>query len=188
MRAFLSDNPSCGDTIVTKYDKLSESPTTQPYAIELYKYCNLYVSGGVYLDADVKFLVDMQDVLKWEGETEPNNYAVLSDSANSGVEYTFETSDIALPITKSSSYQGIDEVSRHSIITTPLLAVPKAKSGVMKKMLDLIEKTPLNSLEEEALLLHKALMGYVRQEEKKWVLFRQRCHGIVVAGGEERER
>ena len=186
MRAYLSENPSCGDAIVTKFDALSKSPTTQPYAIELYKYCTLYISGGVYLDADVKFLVDMQDVLKWERDAEANNYAVLSDSANSGVEYTFETSDIALPITKSSSYQGIDEVSQHSIITTPVLAVPKPESGVMKKMLELIEKTSVKSLEEEALLLPKALMGYVRQEEKKWIFFRQRCHGVVVAGGEER--
>lgn len=190
MRAYLTENKSsCGDKIADKFDTLEESPTTKQFAIELYKYCSLYNMGGVYLDNETKFVVEMEDVLKWDANQENGgadmNYAVLSDSKNSGVEYTWEAQDIALPVTKSATYQAIDETGGQSIITTPLLAISKPRNDVPKKMLQLIMDTPVRTLEEEALLLPKALMGYVKEDEK-WKFFRQRCHGVEVAGGKER--
>lgn len=198
MRSYLSKNsescaPKNGDKVLKKFDAFMEGPTTQQFAIELYKYCSLYNLGGVYLDDETKFLVEINDVLLWEDKegdasnfgAEKMNYAVLSDSKNSGVEYTWETQDIALPVTKSATYQGSDETGGQPIITTPLLAIANPNDKVPQSMLSLIMETPLKTLEEEALFLPKALMRFVK-DDAKWKLFRQRCHGVVVAGGEER--
>ena len=190
MRSYLTklgDECAKSKELLEKFDELVENPTTKQFAIELYKYCSLYNSGGVYLDDETNFLVEMEDILKWgSSNSEFINYAVLSDSKNSGVEFTWEAEDIALPVTKSASYQAVDDATgRQPIITTPLLAIAKPHNSVPKKMLQLILETPLKKLEEEALLLPKALIGYVKEDEK-WKFFRQRCNGIVVAGGEER--
>ena len=194
MRTYLSKHPCPSKTnnadLIQKFDALIESPTTKQYALELYKYCHLYNTGGVYLDEDTKFLVEMQDVLNWSSNNKLN-YAVVSDSADSGVETMYESVDIALPVTKAASFQGGDDVTTggtmaSSVITAPLLAVASEENAVMKKMLELIVETSVKRLEEEALLLPKALMKYVREEEEKWKFFGQRCHGVEVAGGEER--
>lgn len=194
MRSYLSKNGSaCGDKLLDKFDTLTASPTTKQFAIELYKYCSLYNLGGVYLDDEAKFLVEMEDVLKWGSKGHDAdrdsgadfNYAVLSDSKNSGVEYIWEIQDIALPVTKSSSFESIEETAGQPIVTTPLLAIAKPQNRVPKKMLQLIMQTSVEALEENALLLPKALLGYINDDEK-WKFFRQRCHGVEVAGGEER--
>lgn len=191
MRAYLSKNKSCGDKIADKFNTLAERATTKQFATELYKYCSLYNLGGVYLDEETKFLVEMEDVFKWGANTDTAidgdemNFAVLSDSKNSGVEFIWEAQDIALPVTKSATYQAIDETGGQPIITSPLLAIAKSHNEVPKKMMQLIMETPVKILEEQALLLPKALMSYVK-EDKKWRFFRQRCHGVEVAGGEER--
>lgn len=195
MRTYLTKHPCSSnnnDDLLQKFDAILESPTTKQYALELYKYCHLYNTGGVYLDEDTKFLVEMQDVLNWSSSSSNKlNYAVVSDSTDSGVEMMYESVDIALPVTKAASFQGGEDYNAGttmaaSVVTSPLLAIASAENVVMKKMLELILETSIKRLEEEALLLPKALMGYVREEEEKWKLFGQRCHGVEVAGGEER--
>jgi hypothetical protein len=54
-------------------------------------------------------------------------------------------------------------------------------------MIHILLSTSVKQLEEEALLLPKALMQFIMDEERRkdWTFFTQRCHGVVVAGGED---
>lgn len=187
--------------LLEKYDLLSSDPTTAHLAVELWKYCSLYLTGGVYLDRHAKLLVGLEDVLHWtdddDGGESRRNYAVATSSRSAGVEPLWNAGDIARAVVKSASFEGVHwdvvdggdaEGERgRPVVTAPLLAISTPKNEVPRKMIRLLLSTSVKRLEEEALLLPKALMRFVMEEEtrKDWTFFTQRCHGVVVAGGDE---
>lgn len=191
MRSYLQSNGSCSQDpkkLIEKYDALTTNEGTKQFGIELWKYCALYNEGGVYLDSEVNLLVGLEDVLGTSG-----NYAVMTTSRNSGVEPYWNVEDIALPVVQSASFESVlEEVEGgdavnggQSILTSPMLAISGKQNEVPRKMLHLILEASVRQLEEEALLLPKALMRFVKEEEG-WKFFKQRCHGVEIAGGEER--
>jgi len=204
-----------GDSLVDRYDLLARSPGTAALAQELWKYCALYVEGGVYVDGETAPLLALGDVLSWSSgdndggndESGNKNYAVLADDEHAGVSPSLleesSSDDGRLkfsfnhPMNYNGNYhnsrgQGEDDVvMTKSVATGALLAIATRHHDVPKKMMQLLMTKSVEELETNALVLHRALKDFIREDMasgNQWGFFRQRCQGIEVAGGEEHAR
>ncbi|KAL7461497.1 hypothetical protein ACHAXS_001917 [Conticribra weissflogii] len=204
-----------GESIAARYDLLAASPSTSSLAQELWKYCALYVEGGVYVDRETAPLLALGDVLSWSsgdndggnGGAAIKNYAVLADDEHAGVSPSLfdEASSGDRGLKYSFNYRtnyngnyhdfrgrgGDDIVLGKSIATGALLAIATKQHDVPKKMTQVLMTKTVEELERNALVLHRALKDFIREDMtngNKWGFFRQRCQGIEVAGGAEHAR
>lgn len=204
-----------GDSPADRYDLLARSPGTAGLAQELWKYCALYVEGGVYVDGETAPLLALGDVLSWssggknggDGEAGNKNYAVLADDEHAGVspslleESSSDDGRLKFSFNHPAYYngnyhnsrgQGGDDVMMtKSVATGALLAIATKHHYVPKKMMQLLMTKSVEELKTNALVLHRALKEFIREDMasgNQWGFFRQRCQGIEVAGGEEHAR
>lgn len=218
-----SEEATTSSSLLAQYDLLSASSSTSHLAHELWKYCSLYNEGGVYVDGESVMLVGLGDVLGWTPKNNNNaNYAVLASSHSSGISPSLlKGASISTPVTYASSYAydnlavegaagvpgaGDDAATTAvnggttlgtNIITTPLLAISQKHNPIPLSMVEKIVNSSVRELQEDALLLPRALMGLIAADEEKagkvasgesssgkWNFFRQRCQGVEVAGGD----
>ena len=158
------DGPADGASasLLARYDLLASSPATSPAAVELWKYCALYVTGGVYVDAGAVPLSALGDALPGVGDGAC--YAVASSSPDAGVSPGASGGDVAL---------------------SSLLALPRGHA-VASGMVRAIASSDPDALGADALLLPRALMALVEIERSggegdqcRWALLRQRCRGVL---------
>lgn len=186
--------------VLSRYDLFLKSPTLSHLAIELWKYCALYVEGGVYVDAETAPLAALGDVLGWDGN-QPNgydtaattttmkNYAVVATTQDSGVSPRLisSNSSISDAVTSATSHG-----TGNPIAISSMLAISTKQHSVPERMIGTLVLTSTNSLESDALLLPKALMSFINEDNKatsddaaftpnKWGLLKQRCTGIEIA-------
>ncbi|KAL7532601.1 hypothetical protein ACHAXR_008521 [Thalassiosira sp. AJA248-18] len=177
------------DSILERYDLFVESPTLANLATELWKYCALYTEGGIYVDAETAPLAALGDVLNWDttlgSSSIRENYVVVADTQESGVSPLLlnDDSTISDSVTTASSLGTGKPVAISSV-----LAIATKQHSVPAKMMAILMDTSIEKLEEDALLLPTMLMGLIQEDEmkedgRKWGLFKQRCNGIDVAGG-----
>ena len=175
--------------ILSKYDTFMKTPTLSNFAIELWKYCALYIEGGVYVDAETAPLAALGDVLNWS--TNRKNYAVISTGRDAGVSPNLldgpdaQVTDSVL--TASSLGTG------NPIAISSMIAIGTKGHSVPQQMIVKLMLTPIETLEEDALLLPKTLMSLIDKENESgedksnsWGLLNQRCNGIEVATSEKK--
>jgi len=187
-----------------RYDLFLNSPTLSNLATELWKYCTLYIEGGIYVDAETAPLVALGDVLHWDHPTSTSrsrkNYAVVASTHDAGVSPSLlpgnsdddgdSSTSISDAVTTASSLGTGNPIAISSVI-----AIATKEHSVPYQMVNTLMETPVEILEEDALLLPKTLMELIQEDEQKevvgqstseWGLLRQRCNGIEVAGGESK--
>lgn len=190
--------------VLSRYDLFVKSSTLSNLAIELWKYCALYVEGGVYVDAETAPLVALGDVLGWENNQPPNgydatatsnysamkNYAVVATTRDSGVSprLVSANSSISDAVTAATSHG-----TGNPIAISSMLAISTKQHSVPERMIGTLMLTATDVLESDALLLPKALMSFISEDDNtrsggddttatpKWGLLKQRCHGIEIA-------
>ncbi|KAL7547150.1 hypothetical protein ACHAWF_010465 [Thalassiosira exigua] len=175
--------------LLDRYDAFARSPALSDFAAELWKYCALYVEGGVYVDADSAPLAATGDALGWDpsgdgGGANNANYVAVADGRDAGVSPSLLSSggSVADPVPRASSAG-----TGRRAATSSLIAVSTKEHRVMAEMIATLIETPPKRLEEEALLLPRALMRAIEEDVArrggKWGFLRQRCSGVEVAGG-----
>ncbi|EJK58548.1 hypothetical protein THAOC_21320 [Thalassiosira oceanica] len=134
-RSFLSEHgKAChpagdGAALTERHDLLASSPTTSALAVELWKYCALHVTGGVYVDASAVPLAALGDVI-----ADGTNLAVVSSSSDVGV------SPVLLPGGRSISDPVVGSSSSGTggtVALSSFLALRKGH-GVAKEMVGTI--------------------------------------------------
>ena len=191
------DDPSA---LVARYDHLASSVETSPVALELWKYCALYATGGVYVDADAAPLVALGDVLGWgrggegEGEGDNVNYVATSASRDSGVSPSLlgERGGVDASISDSVDSSTSRGTGR-AVGISSFVAISAPRHDVPRNMIRAILTTEPGRLASDALLLPRALMASIADDESgggaRWARLRQRCSGVLVAepsrGGED---
>jgi hypothetical protein len=189
--------------ILSRYDLFVKSSTLSNLAIELWKYCALYVEGGVYVDAETAPLVALGDVLGWENSQPPNGYDATATSNNAMKNYAVVAStrdsgvSPRLISTNSSISNAVTAATSHGtgnpIAISSMLAISTKQHSVPERMIGTLMLTATDLLESDALLLPKALMSFISEDNNarigdddttatpKWGLLKQRCHGIEIA-------
>ena len=178
--------------ILSQYDKFVKSPTLSNLAIELWKYCALYVEGGVYVDAETAPLAALGDILAWDningGGTK--NYVVVATTRDAGVSPSLLNgvdSTISDSVTMASSVGTGNPVAMSSMI-----AIGTKEHSIPKQMIVKLMETNVETLEEDAMLLPRTLMSLVNKDNENtaesWGLLKQRCNGIEIASGDEGHR
>ena len=173
-----NDGMSGKDEVLGRYDLLASYPATAPAAVELWKYCALFVTGGAYVDMETVPLAALGDAL-----ADGTNYAVVSSTSDAGVSPSLLTGDtISDPVVAASS-AGTGE----PVAVSSFLALTEGHR-VAAGMVEAIMGATVGQLESHALLLPRALMGLVEKskgEGEQWGLLTQRCHGVQVSSGED---
>jgi len=187
------------NNIVDRFDEL-QSASLHNLATELWKYCALYLEGGIYVDSETAPLVALGDVLESSDNHSKNNknYAVLVESTDSAVSPQFwpssstmtndavlqedvATSNNIAPSLWSSGMWG------NKIVSGSFIAIQSKLHSVPKAVIDTIMTTPVNSLEQDALLVPKTLAMQIEADKgtDSWSFLSQRCHGIHIAAGDD---
>ena len=191
---------SGGVDILSRYDQFVKSPTLSNLAVELWKYCALYIEGGVYVDAETAPLAALGDVLGWDTTTTAaarmpkTNYAVVAMTRDSGVSPRLinGNTNISDAVTSATSHG-----TGHPIAISSMLAISTKQHSVPERMIGTLMLTSMDMLESDALLLPKALMSFITEDNNnasgssstatttsttpKWGLLKQRCNGIEIA-------
>jgi len=185
------------NNIVDRFDQL-QSASLQNLATELWKYCALYLEGGVYVDAEAAPLVALGDVLKSSDSN--NNYAVVVDSPDAAISPQFWPSPST--ITNDAVQEDVDSGNNiassswsnngmwgNKIVSGSFIAIQSKLHSVPKAVIDTIMTTSIHILEQDALLLPKMLMNAIQIDADKgtdsWTFLSQRCHGIQTAAGDD---
>jgi mannosyltransferase OCH1-like enzyme len=216
-RSFLADSGTTAchhANIVERFDQL-QSASLPNIASELWKYCALYLEGGIYVDAETAPLAALGDVLlassdSKNGKIKSRYYAVVVDSPDAAVSLQFwpsssiTTSDVAQEeggnnnnISSSSSWWSKrSDVKGKQVVSGSFISIPTKFHSVPKAIIDTIMSTPINILEQDALLLPKTLMTAIQNDisaekegtdvdsDSSWTFLSQRCHGIQIAAGD----
>ena len=183
--------------ILSQYDKFVKTPTLSNLAIELWKYCALYIEGGVYVDAETAPLAALGDILAWDyknnndgASSSMRNYVVVATTRDAGVSPSLLNgvdSTISDSVTMASSVGTGNPVAMSSMI-----AIGTREHSIPKEMIVKLMETKVETLEEDAMLLPKTLMSLVNKENESshesWGLLKQRCNGIEIASGDEGHR
>jgi len=182
-------------TLLSRYDTFVNTPTLTNLAIELWKYCALYVEGGVYVDSETAPLAALGDVLNWDlssTSTRKMNYVVVDNTRDAGVSPSLldgVDSSISDSVTVASSMG-----TGNPIAISSFIAIGSKEHSIPQQMVQLLMENSVDVLEEEALLLPKTLMNLIdeenalRKEKGKsntWGLLNQRCNGIEIASGDD---
>ena len=184
-------------TLLSRYDTFINTPTLTNLAVELWKYCALYVEGGVYVDSETAPLAALGDVLNWgvsSTSTRKMNYVVVDNTRDAGVSPSLLNgvdSSISDSVTVASSMGTGDHIAISSFV-----AIGSKEHPIPQQMVQVLMENSVDVLEEEALLLPKTLMNLIdeenalRKEKGKsntWRLLNQRCNGIEIASGDDEE-
>jgi hypothetical protein len=168
--------------VLSRYDLFVKTPTLSNLAIELWKYCALYLEGGVYVDAEAAPLTALGDVLGWDNNANSRkNYAVVSMTRDSGVSPRLisPNTSISDAVTSATSHG-----TGNPIAISSMLAISTKQHSVPERMIGTLMLTSTDLLESDALLLPKALMSFINEDNAKsneWGLLKQRCNGIEIA-------
>lgn len=200
-RSYLThtNNDCHTDNIVEKFDQLQSSASMSSLATELWKYCALYLEGGVYVDSETAPLVALGDVLL--NNHNNNNYVVGVDSPDSAVSPHFwpDDSSSSSSTTPAITASGNDFMGeKHKVVSGSFIAIQTKLHSVPKAVIDTIMSTPISILEQDALLLPNILMNAIQNDiasskntmgnngavSSSWTFLSQRCHGIQVATGD----
>ncbi len=215
-RAYLVEHskecyPDDPDALVNRYDLLAaktnnDISSSSHLAVELWKYCALYVEGGAYVDHETSPLAGLGDALGWGKRSSSGkknrNYVVMSASRDSGVSPSLlppasvvgENGEV---LSNSTISDAVNVASSRGtgdpIAISSLIAISGSKDDVPRKMIEKILNTDADVLATNALLLPRSLMTYTREgggDEKgkktgggggTWGYLGQRCSGIEIA-------
>ena len=179
---------SDGNGVLDRYDLFAKSPTLPNLATEMWKYCALYAEGGIYADAETAPLVALSDALRWDRSGSlRKNYSVAASTQDAGVSPSLlpgggSGSSISDAVTTAISLGTGNPVAISSVV-----AIASKEHPVPFEMVGTLMESPVEILEEDALLPPRRLMKLIREVEGKaghgkWGLLKQRCNGIEVAG------
>jgi hypothetical protein len=183
-------------SLLSRYDTFVNTPTLTNLAVELWKYCALYVEGGIYVDSETAPLAALGDVLGWDLSTSTRsmNYVVVDNTRDAGVSPSLLNgvdSSISDSVTVASSMG-----TGNPIAISSFIAIGSKEHSIPQQMIQLLIENSVDTLEEEALLLPKTLMNLIDEENaarkekgksKSWGLLNQRCNGIEIASGDDGE-
>ncbi|KAL7499814.1 hypothetical protein ACHAWT_010240 [Skeletonema menzelii] len=180
------------NNVVERFDQF-QSASLNNLATELWKYCALYLEGGVYVDSETAPLVALGDLLK-PSDNNNNNYAVVVDSVDAAVSPQFWPSSAANGAIQDGNVITSDHniassgMGGNKIVSGSFIAIQTKLHSVPKAVVDTIMATSIIVLEQDALLLPKSLMNAIQIDANKgtnsWTFLSQRCHGIKTAAGD----